>query len=187
MILAFIFSFFAHAQTDAQVGQYFHARAEAELVHYLENHDLSMGTVLSQDEKLTCVNLDDFAATLDEVKQKAREVLIDLNNNGVVWRTPSNYGEINKVAIAPKMMMGYLSERLRFTKLEAFSRLAKMSLGCMDVFRTDPAVARNIQEIPRFRLDSINNVTPVLFCTVAVRYWKEVSNKMPSNCRRAEE
>jgi hypothetical protein len=184
MILAFILSSLSFAQTDVLVGQYFHARAEAEFVQYLDDRGVSIQEVVAQDEKNTCTftRLEEFAPILDEIRQSAQKVLRNLKDGGQDWRKKSTYGDSNKNLMSAEQATEYAVERLRFARLEGFGRLSKLAPTCLDVFRRDPTGANKSMTAPRFRLDSINNVKPELFCSVVVRYWKDIKQDLNPAC-----
>jgi hypothetical protein len=188
MIFAFFLILSSFAQSEVLLGEYFHARAEAELVKYLEEKGISVQEAVENGEKATCRNVDDFKDTLDEVTSIAQSTLSDYKNGGTLWRKPSTYGEEGiKVLLEPERAQQYASERLKFSRLEAFGRLSQLAPGCLDLFRKDPSGAKNNQMLPRLRLESLNNVTPALFCTTAVRYWRELEGNINPGCKKISE
>jgi len=183
-MLALFLSTFAFAQNDVLLGQYFHARAEAEFVQYLDDRGVSIQEVVAQDEKNTCTftRLEEFGPILEEVRAQAHKVLRDLKSEGQEWRKKSSYGDSSKVLMTEEQAKEYAVERLRFARLEAFGRLSKLAPTCLDVFRRDPTGANKALMAPRFRLESINNVKPELFCGVVVRYWKDIKQDLNPAC-----
>lgn len=182
MILAIILTASSWAQSEHLLGQYFHAKAEALLMEHLEAKNVSIVSLV-QDDVVSCVNLDEFRPQLDGVRTAAQETLGDLKGNGFRWRQPQTYGLDEKMLLPPTRATEYLSERLRFLRLESFGRLSRLAPGCLNLFRHDPLGTRKSNNIPRFRLESLKNVSPEAFCSVTVRYWKEIYNDLPASCK----
>ncbi|MFP5459731.1 MAG: hypothetical protein ACLGG7_13430 [Bacteriovoracia bacterium] len=182
MILALILTASAWAQSENLLGQYFHAKAEALLIEHLEAKNVSVADLV-QDDVVSCVNLDEFREQLDSVRSAAQETLSDLKGNGFRWRQPQTYGLDEKMLLPPARATDYISERLRFLRLESFGRLSRLAPGCLNLFRHDPLGTRKSNNIPRFRLESLKNVSPEAFCSVTVRYWKEIYNELPASCK----
>ncbi|MBY0518650.1 MAG: hypothetical protein K2P81_17195 [Bacteriovoracaceae bacterium] len=188
MILTLFLVLSSFAQTDVLLGQYFHARAEAELVKYLEERGTSVQEAVENGEKTTCRSVDDFKETLDAITKNAQLTLADFKKEGVLWRKPSTYGEESiKILLEPPRATQYALERLRFSRLEAFGRLSKLAPGCLDIFRKEPTGSKNNQMLPRLRLESLNNVTPALFCSTVVRYWRELESNINPGCKKSSE
>ncbi|MFP5491200.1 MAG: hypothetical protein ACLGG0_06845 [Bacteriovoracia bacterium] len=172
------------ADSDQLMGQYFHAKAETSLIEFLEAKELSIPSAL-QDDKINCVGVEEFAPTLDAIRTEAQATLSDLKNNGFRWRQPQTYGKDEKILMPPDRARAYANERLRFFRLEAFGRLSRLAPGCLNIFRQDPTGTRKSNDIPRFRLESLKNVTPEAFCSVTMRYWKELYSELPAACKVA--
>lgn len=184
MILWIFFLTSSFADSDQLIGQYFHAKAETALIEYLEAKELSIPSAI-QDDKINCVGVEGFHATLDSIRLEAQATLSDLKNNGFRWRQPQTYGKDEKMLMPPERAIAYANERLRFFRLETFGRLSRLAPGCLDVFRQDPTGTRKSNNIPRFRLESLKNVTPEAFCSVTMRYWKELYSELPVACKIA--
>ncbi len=184
MILALLLSTFVHAQTDMVVGQYFHARAEADFAQYLDERGISMQEATTLDEKNVCATtrLEEFTPILEDIRISAQKILKDIKAGGNDWRRKSVYGDSNKGLMNEAQATDYAVERLRFARLEAFGRLSKLAPTCLDIFRRDPTGANKSLATPRFRLESVQNVTPALFCSVAVRYWKAIKQDLHPKC-----
>jgi hypothetical protein len=184
MILVLLLSTFVHAQTDVLVGQYFHARAEADFAQYLDDRGVSMQEATTLDEKTVCslTRLEEFGPQLEETRLSAQKILKDLKSGGDDWRRKSLYGDTSKALMNEAQATDYAVERLRFARLEAFGRLSKLAPTCLDIFRRDPTGAHKSAVAPRFRVESVQNVTPALFCSVAVRYWKDIKQDLHPAC-----
>jgi hypothetical protein len=184
MIFLLLLSTLVHAQTDVLVGQYVHARAEAEFAQYLDDRGVSMQEATTLDEKAVCsfTRLEEFGPQLEEIRLAAQKVLKDLKGEGEDWRRKSTYGDASKDFMTEPQATDYVVERLRFARLEAFGRLSKLAPTCLDIFRRDPTGANKSSLAPRFRVESVHNVTPALFCGVAVRYWKDIKRDLHPAC-----
>lgn len=184
MILILLLSGLVHAQTDVLVGQYFHARAEADFAHYLDDRGVSMHEATTLEEKSVCsfTRLEEFGPQLEEIRTSAQRILRDLKAGGDNWRKKNVYGDSSKATMIEAQATDYVVERLRFARLEAFGRLSKLAPTCLDIFRRDPTGADKSVAAPRFRLESVQNVTPELFCGVAVRYWKAIKRDLHPKC-----
>lgn len=187
ILLALFLSSLSWGQTDVLLGQYFHARAEAEFVEFLGQRGITVAEATEGNEKSLCASVDDFFETLKSITTLATKVLRDHKSEGNLWRQPSSYGDASKILMTPERAQSYALERLRFSRLEAFARLSKLATGCLDIFRREPSGAKNIKDIPRFRLESLANVTPVNFCLVTVRYWKELAANIVPACKKSED
>ncbi len=187
ILLALLLSSLSWGQTDILLGQYFHARAEAEFVEFLSSRGTPVAEAVESPEKSTCASVDEFSETLKSITVLATKVLKDHRSEGNLWRLPSSYGDASKVLMTPERAQSYALERLRFSRLEAFARLSKLAPGCLDIFRREPSGAKNIREIPRFRLESLANVTAANFCLVTVRYWKELAENIVPACKKTED
>jgi len=189
MILAVILSTLVHAKTETSVGEYFHARAEAEFIQFLEEQGTSMQDVLNADEKSLCsgARMNEFSDRLNDNRERALKVLNDMKGGGTLWRQPATYGGQEKILMEPERATAYANERLRFARLEAFGRLSKLAPTCLDIFRREANGSRKVAIIPRFRVESAANIKPVLFCTVTMRYWKDIKQALPAACASSEE
>lgn len=182
MILWILFLTSSFAESDQLIGQYFHAKAETALIEYLETKEHSIPSTLQADT-INCVGLEEFTPTLEAIREEAQTTLKDLKNNGFRWRQPQTYGKDEKILMPPDRAVAYANERLRFFRLEAFGRLSRLAPGCLNIFRQDPTGTRKSNNIPRFRLESLKNVTPEAFCNVTMRYWKELYSELPAGCK----
>lgn len=189
MILILLLTSLVHAQTDVLVGQYFHARAEADFAQYLDDRGVSMQEATTMDEKSVCsfTRLEEFGPQLEEIRISAQKILKDLKAGGDDWRKKTVYGDSSKAMMNEAQATDYAVERLRFARLEAFGRLSKLAPTCLDIFRRDPTGANKSVTAPRFRVESVQNVTPELFCGVAVRYWRSIKQDLHPACLIPEE
>lgn len=187
ILLALLLSSLSWGQTDVVIGQYFHARAEAEFVEFLSTRGTTVAEASEGSEKSICSDVDEFSDSLKSITTLATKVLKDHKSEGNLWRQPSSYGDASKMLMTPERAQSYALERLRFSRLEAFARLSKLAPGCLDIFRREPSGAKNIKEIPRFRLESLPNVTAANFCLVTVRYWKELAGNIVPACKKTED
>lgn len=119
MILALLLSTFVHAQTDMVVGQYFHARAEADFAQYLDERGISMQEATTLDEKNVCATtrLEEFTPILEDIRISAQKILKDIKAGGNDWRRKSVYGDSNKGLMNEAQATDYAVERLRFARL----------------------------------------------------------------------
>lgn len=184
MILALLLSTMVHAQTDVLVGQYFHARAEADFAQYLDDRGVSIQEATTMDEKSVCTftRLEEFGPQLEEIRTSAQKILKDIKSGGSDWRRKNIYGDSSKALMNEAQATDYAVERLRFARLEAFGRLSKLAPTCLDIFRRDATGANKSAQAPRFRVESVQNVTPELFCGVTVRYWKDIKRDLHPAC-----
>jgi hypothetical protein len=184
MIFWLFFVTSSFAQTDVILGQYFHAKAEVALIEFFEAKELSIPNAI-QDDKINCVGIETFSPILSSISQEAQTTLADFKNNGFRWRQPQTYGSSEKILMPAERATAYANERLRFLRLETFGRLSRLAAGCLNIFRQDSSNTRKSNNIPRFRIESLKNVTPETFCSVSMRYWKEIYSELPAACKAA--
>lgn len=186
MILLFWLFSAAWAQTDVVLGQYFHAKAEVALIEYFENKGQSIATLLGQQNE-SCSSLNEFQAELSTIKNEADATLNDFKNNGFRWRQPQTYGQDEKILMPKERAIDYVNERLRFLRLETFGRLSRLAPGCLEKFRQNVFLSQKSNNLPRFRLESLKNASEQTFCSVSMRYWRELYTELGPECRQSAE